>query len=169
MTSEQAVELAGTLHERGCRAYLATERGYQRIVFTGGRRGEHSLDVGVSSPERVRAHWDGYLSSGAPSAPAPVKAAKSLRRYTVRVEGRMPVEWHDYQTPKPCTEWTSLMGWIELDASSVREARGLARRASAGACTWENDGDRGAWTPRRIVSVEAVHLGDATTEPVWER
>lgn len=33
----------------------------ERIVFEGGRFGPHSLDVFVSSPERVRAHWAGYI------------------------------------------------------------------------------------------------------------
>ncbi len=31
-----------------------------RIVFSGGRGGEHSLDLGCSSAERVLAHWTGY-------------------------------------------------------------------------------------------------------------
>ena len=34
-----------------------------RIVFTGGRKGEHSLDVGVSSRERIIAHFLGYIES----------------------------------------------------------------------------------------------------------
>lgn len=34
-----------------------------RVVFEGGAKGPHSLDVGVSSPERVLAHWSGYCEA----------------------------------------------------------------------------------------------------------
>ena len=34
-----------------------------RIVFVGGKAGEHSLALSVSSPERIRAHWAGYCEN----------------------------------------------------------------------------------------------------------
>lgn len=34
-----------------------------RIVFMGGPRGEHSLAISASSPERVLAHWEGYVEN----------------------------------------------------------------------------------------------------------
>jgi hypothetical protein len=34
-----------------------------RIVFTGGKTGEHSLDVGGSSRVRIVAHWLGYIET----------------------------------------------------------------------------------------------------------
>lgn len=34
-----------------------------RIVFMGGPRGAHSLSVSASSPERVLAHWEGYVEA----------------------------------------------------------------------------------------------------------
>jgi hypothetical protein len=44
-----------------CRATISQDR--QRIVFYRGLQGDHSLDIGVSSPERVRAHWEGYVQN----------------------------------------------------------------------------------------------------------
>jgi hypothetical protein len=34
-----------------------------RIVFKGGKNGEHSLDVLASTPERILAHWLGYCEN----------------------------------------------------------------------------------------------------------
>jgi hypothetical protein len=34
-----------------------------RIVFKGGAKGEHSLDLLASSPERILAHWEGYCEA----------------------------------------------------------------------------------------------------------
>jgi hypothetical protein len=34
-----------------------------RVVFEGGKNGPHSVDVGVSSEERVLAHWAGYCAA----------------------------------------------------------------------------------------------------------
>ena len=34
-----------------------------RIVFTGGRYGSHSLDAKLSSADRVIAHWSGYVQA----------------------------------------------------------------------------------------------------------
>jgi hypothetical protein len=36
-----------------------------RISFEGGRHGPHSLDISTSTPERVKAHWAGYVSGSA--------------------------------------------------------------------------------------------------------
>ena len=49
------------LHEREPACWVTVDGG--RIVFTGGRFGEHSLDVRVSSRERVLAHWAGYCEA----------------------------------------------------------------------------------------------------------
>lgn len=43
-----------------------------RIVFTGGAQGTHSLDVGASSPARILAHWEGYReNNGLAARPTP--------------------------------------------------------------------------------------------------
>lgn len=34
-----------------------------RIVFTGGAKGDHSLELSVSDEERIMAHWFGYLEA----------------------------------------------------------------------------------------------------------
>lgn len=34
-----------------------------RVVFDGGARGQHSIDLSVSSTARVLAHWHGYLAA----------------------------------------------------------------------------------------------------------
>ncbi len=34
-----------------------------RIHFTGGSQGEHSLAIDVSSAERIQAHWEGYCEN----------------------------------------------------------------------------------------------------------
>ena len=34
-----------------------------RIVFEGGKRGPHSLDIATSSRERILSHWEGYVQS----------------------------------------------------------------------------------------------------------
>ena len=51
-----------------------------RIVFTGGRYGAHSLDAKLSSADRVVAHWRGYVQAtedvllGYPKHPTPWSA-----------------------------------------------------------------------------------------------
>ncbi len=40
-----------------------------RIVFSGGRQGSHSIDIGVSSQARVLAHWEGYCENNGMPAP----------------------------------------------------------------------------------------------------
>jgi len=38
----------------------------EQVIFSGGSKGEHNLWLSVSSPERIKAHWDGYcLANGA--------------------------------------------------------------------------------------------------------
>ena len=63
--------LRAALHERhetsvrsshDGRAFRTTVDG-GRIVFTGGRYGDHSLDTRTSSRERVLAHWAGYCKN----------------------------------------------------------------------------------------------------------
>ena len=34
-----------------------------RVVFSGGLKGDHSIDLLASSPERVLAHWEGYCEA----------------------------------------------------------------------------------------------------------
>lgn len=55
----QTRELIRRLHVAGIRAELRGDR----IVFTGGSHGEHSIaaEHEISPPERVVAHWSGYL------------------------------------------------------------------------------------------------------------
>ena len=48
-------------------------RGYRssaRIVFSGAATGSHSVDVYASDPERVLAHWSGYIEASRMAAPA---------------------------------------------------------------------------------------------------
>ncbi len=40
-----------------------------RIVFRGGKNGDHSIDVSVSDVERVLAHWDGYCEANGLAKP----------------------------------------------------------------------------------------------------
>lgn len=40
----------------------ATEYG-PRLTFSGGRGGQHSIDLATSSPERARAHAQGYAEA----------------------------------------------------------------------------------------------------------
>jgi hypothetical protein len=47
-----------------------------RIVFSGGREGSHSLAIDVSSPERVLAHWEGYCENN--GLPRPTVGQKVL-------------------------------------------------------------------------------------------
>ena len=67
MMLEAAKELAATLHAgtyavQGCPRLSAVVH-EDRIVFIGGDRGGHSVDIGSSSRERVLAHWAGYCKN----------------------------------------------------------------------------------------------------------
>jgi len=42
-----------------------------RIVFSGGKHGTHSLAVDVSSQARILAHWEGYCENNGLPAPQP--------------------------------------------------------------------------------------------------
>lgn len=49
---------------RGNDGHLAwSEVEAHRVVFTGGSHGEHSIDLSVSSRERILAHWRGYCEA----------------------------------------------------------------------------------------------------------
>lgn len=63
MTIAAAQLLASTLsHSANGRELRAIIEG-DRIAFIGGRSGSHSLDIGCSSPERIAAHWNGYIAN----------------------------------------------------------------------------------------------------------
>jgi len=47
--------------KRTVRLYAVLES--DRVVFKGGRFGEHSLDAKLSSADRVIAHWRGYIQA----------------------------------------------------------------------------------------------------------
>ena len=94
LTLPEARTLCRTLVRAGNGIVVRTElrrdgRDY-RVTFTGGRKGEHSIWLSVSSEERIRAHFDGYCSSNglAPAtAPGPMTVAQKvrvLRRYIDR-------------------------------------------------------------------------------------
>lgn len=56
--------LRWTLARTGYRTLLLTSTiEGDRFVFLGGRFGAHSLDIGSTSPERLVAHWRGYVQS----------------------------------------------------------------------------------------------------------
>lgn len=40
-----------------------------RIVFSGGTQGVHSIDAGLSSAQRVLAHWEGYCENNGMALP----------------------------------------------------------------------------------------------------
>jgi hypothetical protein len=57
------------LAQNGLRLSARIEAGY--VVFSGGRQGEASIALDVSSAARVLAHWDGYcVANGCRSQPA---------------------------------------------------------------------------------------------------
>ena len=64
MHLDTAINLAkklsiGHLHAaHRCYAYVADGR-----IYFAGNQQKHSLDIGVSSEERVLAHWGGYVGS----------------------------------------------------------------------------------------------------------
>lgn len=35
----------------------------EQVIFSGGSAGDHNLWLSVSSPERIKAHWNGYCSN----------------------------------------------------------------------------------------------------------
>jgi len=60
---EEARKLSYTLRRNGNNLKLRAEVRDDRIVFSGGKQGEHSLAVTVSSKARVLAHWEGYIEN----------------------------------------------------------------------------------------------------------
>jgi hypothetical protein len=71
MHTADAITLANSLRftaSDGTRVSAVVEHG--RVVFTGGKRGDHSIDVGVSTQARVLSHFEGYCEAQEP-APSP--------------------------------------------------------------------------------------------------
>lgn len=54
--------------------------GSARIVFEGGKRGPHSLDVATSSRERILSHWEGYVESSRDTRGLRVGSRVSFKR-----------------------------------------------------------------------------------------
>jgi hypothetical protein len=124
MNTTQATKLAETLKKGNL--YAAVEG--DRIEFLGGAFGSHGLWLSVSSEERVLAHWDGYCSAQPKAEPV----APKLTTYTVVVEGSM--SYNDGWEKSRIT----ITGWIEVQAASPREVRGLARQNQS-LVQWEYD------------------------------
>lgn len=59
----------------------------EQVVFSGGSGGKHSLWLSVSSPERIKAHWDGYCENN------DAKAVDSSEVIRVRKLTRGQVQW----------------------------------------------------------------------------
>lgn len=89
-----------------------------RLVFMGGPRGEHSISVSGSSPERVLAHWEGYVENAGmkvrPKAGDPVQffsgSASSMGGYrNGRVERvgrtRALIRFRYKTTGREATSW----------------------------------------------------------------
>jgi len=59
------------LAARGLRVGVSHEPA--RVIFSGGKGGEHSLDLAVSSQDRLQAHWKGYCENNGvtPKVPDP--------------------------------------------------------------------------------------------------
>lgn len=75
MTESEAFALALDLRRSarvrtGGTVRLRADVEKDRIVFSGGSKGTHSLAFNVSSPDRVRAHWEGYCEAN--GAPRPI-------------------------------------------------------------------------------------------------
>src|SRR5271154_4578748 len=60
MTNTEADNLIATLPKPGG---LRLFRDGDRIVMDGGRAGSHAIYAGVSSAERLLAHWKGYVEN----------------------------------------------------------------------------------------------------------
>jgi len=50
----------------------------EQVIFSGGKFGDHSLNLNVSSPERIKAHWEGYCEAN---------DAKAISNEKIRVRG----------------------------------------------------------------------------------
>lgn len=184
MTDAEAEDLVARLRPQGgCRAYLAyadgtrsvvgytgsitPERGRLLIVFTGGNRGEHALDVRMSNAERVMAHWNGYLDAcraGRQTPVAPVAPSTRTREYEVVIEGLAPEEVDHRGRPVVGTRWLAVVGWVTVQATSLREARRMARESHPTDRVWEAGSD-GTWEPRRITRIVAVNQNHVRVWP----
>jgi hypothetical protein len=60
MQLDEAKRRVEKLKRGSLKAELRGGAGFERIVFTGGHLGEHSLSVVASDKKRVRVHWQGY-------------------------------------------------------------------------------------------------------------
>lgn len=78
--------------------------------------------------------------------------------YVVQIKGLAPDEVDHRGRPVVGARWHGVVGWVTVQARSVREARRMALESEPTARVWESDGD-GSWEPRRIVRIEAVYAG----------
>lgn len=142
MDLAQATQLATTLKygpiHVDIREQSEENGGGHRLYFTGGKVGEHSIDVGVSDEARVRAHWEGYLSGQPDARPSTCHCKKCTPRpplrYAVVVEGTY--WYHDGYSGS----MQECVGWTEVDAVSPCEVRGLVRKTEA-TIEWEQEGN----------------------------
>jgi hypothetical protein len=64
ITSDAAIKLAsGLRRQNGGTFQLRADVLGDRIIFTGGTKGAHSLALDVSSKARILAHWEGYCEA----------------------------------------------------------------------------------------------------------
>ena len=54
-------EIPWAIGRRSLRLHASSDG--QRITFYGGATGDHSIDIGASTPARARDHWEGYVSN----------------------------------------------------------------------------------------------------------
>jgi hypothetical protein len=109
-----------------------------RIAFVGGKGGEHSLALSVSSPDRIRAHWAGYCENNGCKkscgvALVPLKRGKRSGA-TMRMGGGgkykstvvPPKEPHQIYTPKITTDnkWHEFYGPDDVTAKTRKECPG---------------------------------------------
>jgi hypothetical protein len=64
-----------------------------RVLFTGGKYGDHSLQLNVSSPERIHAHWEGYCESNGGEALGPWLRVRLTRAQMDLFTS--PIDWLD--------------------------------------------------------------------------
>lgn len=76
-----------------------------RLVFAGGRHGQHHLDLRATNPVRARAHWEGYLDACVWTTPRPQPealepAADAEQPLVVRQQLRMDFALADLLRPR---------------------------------------------------------------------
>ena len=93
MNIELAKKLASSLRRSNGRLHLSAvieDSNYgPRVAFLGGDHGEYSIDVGVSSRERVLAHWWGYCEANGLRKPAVGERVRFIGHNGVRYVGRI--------------------------------------------------------------------------------